>query len=118
MIGGPGNNAGTYLGAILIIVMRRLLTIYKWEIERFVWYPIPFLEQQLLGLLLLLVMMFRPSGLIPEKSLRIKGVPYSKMIKETVKVDWRTIRNQKEDKPFKLKWFFNSILKKKKSESN
>jgi len=92
MVGGPGNNAGTFVGCALIIAMRRIIIVYKWALERFVWYPIVIFEQQLLALLLLIVMVFRPDGLIPEKLLRIPGIDYKRLVNEESQVDWRIER--------------------------
>jgi branched-chain amino acid transport system permease protein len=89
ILGGPGNNAGTFLGAAVIIALRRIIIVYKFDIQQFFFFPISFLEDVLLGGLLVVVMIFRPSGLIPEKLLYIPGVNYAKMVKEDVKVDWR-----------------------------
>ena len=89
ILGGPGNNAGTFLGAAMIIALRRVIIVYKFEIQQFFFFPISYLEDVLLGGLLVVVMIFRPSGLIPEKLLYIPGVNYAKMVKEDVKVDWR-----------------------------
>ena len=89
ILGGPGNNAGTFLGAALIIALRRLIIVFKFEIQSFFFFPIAYIEDILLGGLLVAVMIFRPNGLIPEKLLYIPGVNYAKMVKEEVKVDWR-----------------------------
>jgi len=97
MIGGPGNNAGTFVGCALIIAMRRLIIVYKWQIAKYVWYPITIFEQQLLGTLLLLVMIFRPNGLIPEKLLRIPGIDYKRLVREETTVDWRITRTNPEE---------------------
>jgi len=35
-------------------------------------------------------MIFRPSGLIPEKLLYIPGINYRRLVREEVAVDWRT----------------------------
>jgi branched-chain amino acid transport system permease protein len=89
MVGGPGNNTGTFLGAFLVIAMRRLITIYKWEINQFFWFPIAFLEQVILGVVLLVILMFKPEGLIPEKALHIRGIDYNKIIEEDIRIDWK-----------------------------
>ena len=89
ILGGPGNNAGTFLGCALIVAMRRIIIVQKWLIESLFFFPVAYFENVLLGVLLLLVIMFRPNGLIPEKLLYIPGVNYSQMVKEDVKVDWR-----------------------------
>jgi branched-chain amino acid transport system permease protein len=98
MIGGPGNNAGTFIGTALIIAMRRLIIIYKWNLASVIWYPITLFESQLLGMLLLIVMIFRPNGLIPEKLLRIPGINYKRLVQEEAKVDWQVERIQKAKK--------------------
>lgn len=90
ILGGPGNNAGTFLGAAVIIALRRIIIVYKFEIQQYFFFPISYLEDILLGGLLVVVMIFRPNGLIPEKLLYIPGVNYAKMVKEEVKVDWRS----------------------------
>jgi len=92
MIGGPGNNAGTFIGCALIIAMRRIIIVYKWSLEQYIWYPIVIFEQQLLATLLLVVMIFRPDGLIPEKLLRIPGIDYKRLVQEETEVDWRVDR--------------------------
>jgi len=98
MIGGPGNNAGTFIGTALIIAMRRLIIIYKWQLASVIWYPITLFESQLLGALLLVVMIFRPNGLIPEKLLRIPGINYKRLVREEAKVDWQVERIEKVSK--------------------
>ena len=113
MIGGPGNNAGTFIGCALIIAMRRLIIVFKWQIAKFVWYPITIFEQQLLGALLLIVMVFRPNGLIPEKLLRIPGIEYKRLVREEVSADWRVERVSSDEKKGLLT---NIIGRKKKTE--
>ncbi|MFA5868806.1 MAG: branched-chain amino acid ABC transporter permease [Candidatus Bathyarchaeia archaeon] len=98
ILGGPGNNAGTFLGAAVVIALRRIIIVYKFEISQFFFFPISYLEDILLGGLLVIVMIFRPNGLIPEKLLYIPGVNYSKMVKEEVKVDWRAAPKAREKK--------------------
>jgi branched-chain amino acid transport system permease protein len=90
ILGGPGNNAGTFLGCALIIAVRRLIAVYKYTLQAIFYFPVSYLEDLLLGAMLVIVMIFRPNGLIPEKLLYIPGVNYSKMIHEDVKVDWRS----------------------------
>jgi branched-chain amino acid transport system permease protein len=89
ILGGPGNNAGTFLGCALIVAMRRVIIVNKWYLESIFFFPITYFESVLLGLLMILVIMFRPNGLIPEKLLFIPGVNYNLMVQEEVEVDWR-----------------------------
>jgi branched-chain amino acid transport system permease protein len=90
ILGGPGNNAGTFLGAALITAIRRIIIVYKWFFDAYLFFPIAYFEQILLGALLIVVMIFRPNGLIPEKLLYIPGINYRQLVREEVKVDWRT----------------------------
>ena len=89
ILGGPGNNAGTFLGCALIVAMRRVIIVNKWVLQQFLFFPVAYFESVLLGVLLILVIMFRPNGIIPEKLLYIPGINYTKMVHEDVKVDWR-----------------------------
>jgi branched-chain amino acid transport system permease protein len=98
ILGGPGNNAGTFLGAALIIALRRLIIVFKFQIQAMFFFPISYLEDIILGGLLVIVMIFRPNGLIPEKLLYIPGVNYTKMVSEEVKVDWRAAPKAREKK--------------------
>jgi hypothetical protein len=96
ILGGPGNNAGTFLGAALVVALRRLIIIYKFQMQQFFFFPVSYIEDIILGGLLVLVMIFRPSGLIPEKLLYIPGINYTKMVQEEVKVDWRAAPKVRE----------------------
>lgn len=90
ILGGPGNNAGTFLGTAVIVAMRRVIIVSKWFFDAIFFFPIAYFEQILLGTLLIAVMIFRPNGLIPEKLLYIPGINYRQLVREEVKVDWRT----------------------------
>ncbi|MBN2334495.1 branched-chain amino acid ABC transporter permease [Candidatus Bathyarchaeota archaeon] len=89
ILGGPGNNAGTFLGCALIVAMRRVIIVNKWFLESLFFFPIAYFEAILLGVLLVVVIIFRPNGLIPEKLLYIPGVNYTQLVREEVTVDWR-----------------------------
>jgi branched-chain amino acid transport system permease protein len=80
LVGGPGNNAGTFIGAVLIIAFRRLIIFFRVPLGHLIWYPIVIFEQQLLGLLILAVLILRPRGLIPEKPLHVRGVDYKHLM--------------------------------------
>ena len=89
VIGGPGNQAGTYVGCALVIAMRRLIILSKWHLAKLIWFPIVIFEQQLLGLLLLVILILRPKGLIPERPLRIAGIDYRRLMrKENASARW------------------------------
>ncbi len=90
ILGGPGNNAGTFLGCALVVAMRRVIIVNKWFLQEVFFFPIAYFEAILLGVLLVVVIIFRPNGLIPEKLLYIPGVNYRSLVNEEVVVDWRT----------------------------
>lgn len=90
IMGGPGNNAGTFLGCALVTALRRIIIVNKWFLESLFFFPIAYFESILLGLLLIVVIIFRPNGIIPEKLLYIPGVNYRNLVDEEVVVDWRT----------------------------
>ena len=98
MLGGPGNNAGTFLGTLVVVLMRRFIIIYKWFFSKIFFFPISFFERMLLGLLLLIFIIFRPRGIIPEKLLYVPGINYRKLVREDAKVDWRVVRKKKAKK--------------------
>ena len=87
ILGGPGNNAGTFLGCALIIALRRIILVSKWSLEQYLFFPIAYVENILLGVLLIAVIIFRPRGLIPEKLLYIPGINYRKMVTGGAQVD-------------------------------
>ena len=82
LLGGPGNNAGAFIGCTLVIAMRRSIIFLEGQLTKFIWYPIYIFEHQLLGLLLLTVLILRPSGLVPEKPLRIAAINYKRLMRE------------------------------------
>lgn len=96
ILGGPGNNAGTFLGTALIVAMRRTIIISKWFFDSILFFPVSYFEQILLGALLIVVMIVRPNGLIPEKLLYIPGINYRQLVREEAEVDWRTAPKARE----------------------
>lgn len=87
IIGGPGNNAGAFLGTTLVVALRRIIIVYKWELDKLLFFPITYFMNLLLSILMLIFMIFRPGGLIHEKPLHIPGINYSQLIREEVPVD-------------------------------
>jgi len=82
LIGGRGNNKGAVVGASTIVVARQLVAIYKHDIEHFFPFSVVWLEQLLLGILLILFVIFRPQGILPEKPSKIRGVDLEKIYRE------------------------------------
>jgi branched-chain amino acid transport system permease protein len=116
ILGGPGNNAGTFLGCALIVAMRRVIIVNKWFLQSVFFFPVAYFEAVLLGLLLIGVIMFRPNGLIPEKLLYIPGVNYTMMVQEEVEVDWRGTTTVKRGFSSGIQGIFNVLGGKKGTE--
>lgn len=85
MVGGIGNNLGAALGTFLFITLRRLIIFFKHDIEIFVPFQVQWLEQILTGVMLLMIIIFRPQGLLPEKPTKMRGLDYEKLHKELEK---------------------------------
>lgn len=95
MVGGRGNNVGAAIGALAIIFARRLVIFYKHELEPYIPFSVIWLEQIMLGLVLILIMLFRPQGLIPEKPTKVRGIrDYGKIFE---KVKSRISASRKDD---------------------
>jgi branched-chain amino acid transport system permease protein len=84
-IGGLGSNGGSYVGALTCVSIIKGLNLSKQSLGPMLigtkWIKlINYFEDMLLGLLLLLFLMFKPRGLIPEKNLVIKKVDYTGIV--------------------------------------
>lgn len=76
MVGGIGNNMGATVGTFIFITVRRMIIYYKHSIEMYVPFQVQWLEQIMIGVALLLIIIFRPQGLIPEKPTKMRGLNY------------------------------------------
>jgi len=84
-IGGLGSNGGSYVGALTCVSIIKGLNLTKQGIGPLLigtrWIKlINYFEDLILGALLLVFLIFKPRGIIPEKNLVIKGVDYIKII--------------------------------------
>jgi len=79
MVGGVGNNMGATVGTFIFITLRRLIIFYKHSIEAYVPFQVQWLEQIMIGIMLLLIIIFRPQGLIPERPTKMRGLNYEKV---------------------------------------
>jgi branched-chain amino acid transport system permease protein len=70
IIGGAGNNIGAVIGAIIFVTLRGLIVFYKYSFEAIVPFDVVWLEYLLMGIALIIVLMYRPEGLLPEKPTR------------------------------------------------
>jgi branched-chain amino acid transport system permease protein len=84
-VGGLGNNAGAYLGTLLCVSLLKGLNVSKQSLGIMLigstWTKvIGYLENIILGGVLLLFLIFKPGGLVPEKVLMIRGVNYREIL--------------------------------------
>jgi branched-chain amino acid transport system permease protein len=80
-IGGLGSNPGGYVGTMFCVAIIKGLSLSKQTIGPLLigtkWLKlINYFEDMILGSLLLLFLMYKPRGLVPEKNLVLKGVNY------------------------------------------
>ncbi len=71
IIGGTGNNLGVLLATFLLVMIRRLIMVLKYYFV-FLPFDIIWLEPMLLGIMLMIVLVVKPAGLVPEKALKIR----------------------------------------------
>lgn len=67
LVGGMANNKGVLLGTFLFVVARKLVVFFNDDLDGVFPFEVIWLEYLLLGGVMLLVLIFRPRGLIPEK---------------------------------------------------
>jgi len=85
-VGGLGNNAGAYLGTLLCVSLLKGLNVSKQSLGVMLigtmWIKvIGYLENIILGGVLLIFLIFKPGGLVPEKVLMIRGVNYKGILR-------------------------------------
>jgi len=71
IIGGTGNNLGVFLGTFGLVIMRRIMIVgkhYFW----FLPFNVVWFEPILLALMLMVTLIFRPEGIMPERPQRVK----------------------------------------------
>jgi len=67
ILGGTANNIGVTAGVLIFLIVRRLIILYKGALAFIIPFDPVWLEPLLLGLSLMLIVMFKPGGIIPEK---------------------------------------------------
>ncbi len=85
IVGGAANNAGTLLGTALVILLNRVTQILK----DYITLPVEpnYLQMMIVGLLIVLFLMFKPQGVVPEKP--VKTIAWSVLEEEEVRKEER-----------------------------
>ncbi len=76
LLGGVGNNRGVVLGSLIFATIWELVDFYKTNIVATLHLPVEavWLEYILFGVLMLLILYYKPEGLIPEKPIVTKPI--------------------------------------------
>lgn len=73
LIGGLANNKGVLVGTLLFVTLRKVIIFFKDSFEWIVPFDVVWLDMLLLGSILLIVLLFRPQGVIVEKPTHTLG---------------------------------------------
>jgi len=69
LIGGMGSNRGTLVGTAIVVSLNKLITYYKYAFVGILPFDIIWLNYLLLGIITILILMYRPEGIIRETPL-------------------------------------------------
>ena len=67
IVGGIANNKGILVGTVLFVLVRKVVVYYNDDLAGVFPFEVIWLEYLFLGGLMMLVLIFRPRGIIPEK---------------------------------------------------
>jgi branched-chain amino acid transport system permease protein len=67
MLGGAANNVGVLFGVLVFVVTRKGIILFKGQLAPYVPFDVVWLDLLLFGSALILILMFRPEGILPEK---------------------------------------------------
>ena len=67
VLGGAGNNMGVLVGTAVFVVLRKFIIYFKHYLEGVVPFDVVWLDHIFLGMILLLILLFKPRGLLMER---------------------------------------------------
>ncbi len=67
LVGGLANNKGVLVGTLIFVVIRKLVIFYNDLLDGIFPFNIIWLDYLLLGGIMIIILLFRPKGIIPEK---------------------------------------------------
>lgn len=96
ILGGAGNNMGVLLGTLVFVASKILLTTFKFEITSILHLPFEavWLEYILFGVVMLLILVYKPEGLLREKPINTKPIRSRAEARETNQTDRNTEKPQ------------------------
>ena len=68
ILGGVGSNLGVVTATAVLITAREFVVLYEPYFEAYVPFNVVYLEYLVVGALLVVIMIYRPKGILPEKS--------------------------------------------------
>jgi branched-chain amino acid transport system permease protein len=68
IIGGAANNTGVALGALSFTFLFKAVDQVKFQFQSYIPFDVNWFEYLLFASLLILILVFRPGGILPEKS--------------------------------------------------
>jgi len=68
LIGGMGSNRGTLVGTAVVVTLNKLINYYKYAFVGILPFDIIWLNYLLLGIITVLILIYRPEGIIKETS--------------------------------------------------
>ncbi len=97
VLGGAGNNTGVVAGVFVFTLLRRGIDFFKGSLDPFVPFSVVWLEPLLMGVILILILMYRPEGIIPEKPISTLKETNLEKLKKSLKRIFRSSRNSEVD---------------------
>lgn len=70
ILGGMANNLGVMLGALIYVVIKRVIIMGKDYLNPYLPFDVAWLEYILVGAVIILILVYRPQGIIPETPLK------------------------------------------------
>ncbi|MEM2237231.1 MAG: branched-chain amino acid ABC transporter permease [Candidatus Caldarchaeum sp.] len=67
IIGGAGNHKGVLLGTLIFVVLRRTIDTYRYVFEPLIPFSLVWLDRLLFGVALIIVLIVRPQGIVPDR---------------------------------------------------
>jgi branched-chain amino acid transport system permease protein len=71
LLGGMGSNRGTLVGTAIFVTLDKLIIYYKYAFTGILPFNIIWLNYLLLGIITILILIYRPQGLVREAPLRV-----------------------------------------------
>jgi branched-chain amino acid transport system permease protein len=67
LLGGMGSNRGTFVGTLIFVTLNKLIIYFKFEFVGILPFDIIWLNYLLLGIITILILIYRPEGIVREK---------------------------------------------------